>query len=160
MSFRSVFSGVSVWALACTPAAVGSDPAREAAVFEAVLRQQIKEHLDSAERARGAVVCLAIDPGGAPQSPPQVVMARFSGDAAVRRLAQCESRPKGAVELVSLRPAVLVTAGPIDWVADDEAHVSVKYFRNARQSALRKYRVVREQSGWFCLGPILLDGPA
>jgi hypothetical protein len=53
-----------------------------------------------------------------------------------------------------------VTAGPIDWVADDEARVSVTYFRTASRSARRTYRVVREPSGWVSLGPILLDGPA
>jgi len=133
---------------------------RESAVFEAVFRQQLEEHLDAPERARGTVLCLGIDPGGAPQSPPQAVMARLAGDKSVRRAAECDPRPKGAVESTTLRPAIIVTAGPIDWVAGDEAHVSVAYFRSATYSARRKYRVVRERSGWVCLGQIILDGPA
>lgn len=137
----------------------GDERSRESAVFEAVFRQQVEEHLDAAERARGTVLCLGIDPGGAPQSPPPGVMRRLSGDPAVRRTSECDPRPKGAVESRSLRPAILVTAGPIRWIAADEAHVVVRYFRSARQSARRNYRVVQEHSGWVCLGPIILDAP-
>jgi len=133
--------------------------AREAAVFEAAFRQQIEEHLDETARARGTVVCVAIDPGGAPQSPGLDFMKRLADEPAVRRAAGCDPRPSGAVEAMTLRPAIIVTAGPIDWVADDEAWIAVRYFRNARQSALRRYRVVRERQGWVSLGPILLDGP-
>src|SRR5712692_7606343 len=43
------------------------DPKAEA-VLEAVFRQQVKEWLDTSERSRGTVVCLAIDTGEAPQS--------------------------------------------------------------------------------------------
>ena len=134
--------------------------AREEAVFAAVVRQQIKEHLDPSERARGTVLCVAIDPGDAPQSPSREWMARFADEPSVRRAAECDPRPKGAVESMTLRPAIIVTAGPMEWMAADEAWVSVRYFRSARVSALRKYRVVLEHDGWVSLGPILLDGPA
>ena len=136
------------------------DSAKEDAVLEAAFRQQIQEHLDATERARRTVVCLAIDPGGAPQSPSREFMARLAGERAVRRAAECEARPTGAVESMTLRPAVIVTAGPMEWIADDEAWVAVSYFRSASQSAHRRYRVVREREGWVSLGPILLDGPA
>ena len=145
--------------LVSAQATAADELSRESAVFEAVFRQQIAEHLDATERARSTVLCLGIDPGGAPQSPPQAVMLRLSADAALRRIGECDPRPKGAVEARSLRPAILVTAGPIEWVAADEAHVAVRYFQNSRQSALRKYRVVRERSGWVSLGQIVLDGP-
>jgi hypothetical protein len=133
--------------------------ARESAVLEAAFRQQIEEHLDASARAARTVVCLAIDPGGAPQSPSRELMARLAKEPAVRRAAECDPRPKGAVEATTLRPAVIVTAGPIDWVAADEAWVAVSYFRSARRSAHRRYRVVRERDGWVSLGPILIDGP-
>jgi len=61
---------------------------------------------------------------------------------------------------MTLRPAIIVTAGPMEWIAADEAWVRVSYFRSAALSALRRYRVVREREGWVSLGPILLDGPA
>jgi hypothetical protein len=137
-----------------------ADAAKEAAVLEAAFRQQIGEHLDATERARGTVVCIAIDPGGAAQSPSREFMARLAGEPSVRRAAECDARPAGAVEAMTLRPAIIVTAGPIEWMAEDEAWVAVSYFRSARQSALRRYRVVREREGWVSLGPILLDGPA
>jgi hypothetical protein len=136
-----------------------SDLASEAAVFAAVFRQQIQEHLDASARDAGTVICLAVNPGGAPQSPGPELMQRFARDKAVRRAAECDPRPAGAVEAMTLRPAVIVTAGPIEWVAEDEAWVSVSYFRTRLLSAERLYRVVREPAGWVSLGPILRDGP-
>jgi hypothetical protein len=136
------------------------DPAQESAVLVAVFRQQIREHLDATERARGTVVCVAIDPGGAAQSPSREFMARLAGEPAARRAAECDARAEGAVEAMTLRPAIIVTAGPMEWIAADEAWVTVSYFRSARLSAHRRYRVVREHGGWVSLGPILLDGPA
>jgi hypothetical protein len=135
------------------------DREREAAVFVAVFRQQIREHLDATEKARRTVLCLAIDPGGAPQSPSREFMARLANEPSVRKAAECDARPDGAVEATTRRPAIIVTAGPIEWVAEDEAWVAVSYFRSAAQSARRRYRVVREREGWVSLGPILLDGP-
>lgn len=136
-----------------------TDPRAEA-VLEAVFRQQVKEWLDTAERARGTVVCLAVDPGGAPQSVDREYMGRFGREPAVRRAAECEARALGAVERDTLKPAIIVTAGPIEWVAEDEAWVTVAYFRTKMQSSLRTYRVVREREGWISLGQIIKDSPA
>ena len=86
-------------------------------------------------------------------------MARLAGGPSVRRAAECDPRPQGAVEATTRRPAIIVTAGPIEWVGEDEAWVVVSYFRSATQSARRRYRVVHERDGWVSLGPILLDGP-
>jgi hypothetical protein len=139
--------------------ASGSDVATESAVFLAVFQQQVQEHLDATERARGTVICFAFDPGGAPQSPSRELMARLAGEPQARRAAECDPRPKGAVENITLRPAIVVTAGPIEWIAADEAWVTVRYFRSVHRSWLRRYRVVKEQQQWVSLGPILLDGP-
>jgi hypothetical protein len=136
-----------------------TDPRAEA-VIEAVFRQQVKEWLDTAERARGTVVCLAVDPGGAPQSVDREYMGRFGREPAVRRAAECEARAMGAVERDTRKPAIIVTAGPIEWVAEDEAWVTVAYFRTKMQSSLRTYRVVREREGWISLGQIIKDSPA
>jgi hypothetical protein len=144
--------------LAVSPLAA-VEPSPDDPVFAAALRQQVEEHLDASARKEGLVVCLGIDPGGAPQSPSREFMARLSKEPAVRRLAACDPRPEGAVEAMTLRPAVIVTAGPIEWVAADEAWVTVTYFRSRHRSATRRYRVVRERTGWVSLGPILLDGP-
>ncbi len=150
---------VTVIALLCGAFLHADDRAAELAVLEATLRQQILEHLDDTDRARQTVVCLGVNPGQAPQSPSKEFMARFRREPAVRRLTECEARPSGAVEGTTLRPAVMVTAGPIEWRAEDEAWVTVAYFRSNSQSALRRYRVVRERSVWVCIGQIVMDAP-
>ncbi len=144
-------------------AAVGSgaeDREQETAVLVAVFRQQVREHIDATEKGRRTVLCLAIDPGGAAQSPSREFMARLASEPSVRRAAECDPRPEGAVEATTRRPAIIVTAGPIEWVDHDEAWVAVSCFRSASSSWHRRYRVVREREGWVSLGPILLDGPA
>jgi hypothetical protein len=139
---------------------IGADDlARETAVFTAAVRQQLHEHLDDDARARGTVVCVGINPGGAPQSPSWEFMAGLGSDKALRRLSECDPKPKGAIEAATSRPAVIVTVGPIDWRAEDEAWVTVTYFRTKSRSGIRRYRVVHGRSGWLSLGPVLLDGP-
>ena len=150
----------AVLVLLAAPAGSSYTLARESAVFEAALRQQLAEHLDTTARARNTVVCLGINPGEAPQGPSREFMARFDREPAVRRLTECDPLPAGAVEGTTRRPAVIVTAGPIDWRAEDEAWVTVVYFRTSIHSATRRYRVVQETEGWISLGPILWDGPA
>jgi hypothetical protein len=155
-------AGGALVAVGCLLAAgtIGAgDLARETAVFTAAARQQLQEQLDDEARARGTVLCVGINPGEAPQSPSREFMAGLGGDKALRRLSECDPRPRGAVESATSRPAVIVTVGPIEWRADDEAWVTVSYFRSRSRSAIRRYRVVREPSGWVSLGPILLDGP-
>jgi hypothetical protein len=160
MRSRSLAAALAVLAGLPGAGSGADDREREAAVFVAVFRQQIREHIDATEEARRTVLCLAIDPGGAAQSPSREFMARLAGEPSVRRAAECDPRPEGAVEATTRRPAIIVTAGPIEWVAEDEAWVVVSYYRSATQSARRRYRVVRERDGWVSLGPILLDGPA
>jgi hypothetical protein len=155
-------AAVAVVAGMCLLAASSSgadDLARETAVFTAAVRQQIEEHLDASTRARGTVLCVGINPGDAPQSPSREFMAGLGRSNGLRRLSECEPRPRGAVESTTLRPAVIVTVGPIDWRADDEAWLTVNYFRTRTLSATRRYRVVHEDSGWVSLGQIILDGP-
>jgi hypothetical protein len=140
---------------------VSGKPADQADdVLEAVFRQQIELWLDDHERERGTVLCLAIDTGDAPQSVEKDYLARFRFEPALRRAAECEARRRGAVERATGAPAIVVTAGPIEWVGSDEAWVAVSHFRNALESGRRTYRVVREPSRWISLGPILKLSPA
>jgi hypothetical protein len=131
----------------------------EEAIFAAVLREVVDEMLDESLLVAGGVACLGIDPGHAPQSVPKEFLEAF-GERPVRRGAECEKRPDGAVELATDRPAILITAGPIDRVEEDEAWVTVRYYRTALLSAQRVYRVVEERSGWVCLGQIIQMAPA
>jgi hypothetical protein len=132
----------------------------EDAVLAAVLSQVADDVIDHSFRAEGGVVCLSIDPGEAPQSVPPELLAQLDPRPFLRRGAECERRRDGAVEIATDRPAILVTAGPIDWVKDDEAWVTVRYFRTPLLSAQRLYRAVREASGWVSLGPIIQQAPA
>ena len=144
------------------PVVVPAQPFRERAdaVFEAALRGVAKEFVTEEVGAIGAVACLQIDPGGAPQSISKEFMARFKSLSFMRRGAECEARPKGAVERASQAPAFIITAGPIEWASGDEAHVRVTYFRSDAQSGTRLYRVIREASGWVSLGQIIKMSPA
>jgi len=130
------------------------------AVLAAVFMQQLGYWLDSSARAGQTVVCLSIDPGGAAQSVSKEYLLRFRHEPAARRGAECETRPGGAVERATLHPAVVVTAGPIEWVAEDEAWVKVAHYRSRVESGSRVYRVVRDAARWVCLGPIMKQSPA
>jgi hypothetical protein len=160
MRSRLLAACIVVWTGLATPGTGAEDREQETAVLVAVFRQQVQEHIDATEKARRTVLCLAIDPGGAAQSPSREFMARLAGEPTLRRAAECDPRPEGAVEATTRRPAIVVTAGPIEWVDHDEAWVMVSCFRSASSSWHRRYRVVREREGWVSLGPILLDGPA
>lgn len=148
--------------VALAQAAPGSTTAAdlEALLFAAVFRQQKTELLDAEARAQGVVLCLAIDPGAAPQSVTAETLSALGLGPAVRRGAECEVRRSRAVEIATKRPAIVVTAGPIEWVKADEAWVTVTQTWSASKSLRRPYRVVREpDGGWTSLGPILRGAP-
>jgi len=156
---------LAAFALAVLAASAASaragEPADENDVFEAVFRQQVAELLDPEARARGILLCLEVDPGGAaPQSVDREFLARFRGDASVRRGAECEATAGGVREIASRRPAIVVTAGPIDPVAADEVWVTVVQRYRRAYSYKRVYRVVRERSRWISLGEIFRGLPA
>jgi hypothetical protein len=130
------------------------------AVLEATLRGAVKQLVTADARALGTVACLQVDPGGAPQSVSKEFLLRFKELPFARRGAECEARARGAVERSSAAPALIITAGPIQWVAPDEAHVRVTYFGSATDSATRVYRVVKDTSGWILLGQIIMMSPA
>ncbi len=136
------------------------DRALEDDVFEAVFHQQITELLDPATRARGVVLCLAVDPGGAPQSVGKDLVERLKDETAVRRAAECEVASGRAREIATGRPAILVTAGPIEPVAADEVWVTVIQRWSRVHSCKREYRVVRDPARWISLGPIFRGSPA
>jgi hypothetical protein len=136
------------------------DRSAEDDVFEAVFRQQVVELLEPAARASGVLLCLEVDPGGAPQSAGKELLARFKDEASVRRAAECEVGPSRAREIATGRTAVVVTAGPIDPVAPDEVWVTVVQRWSRGHSCKREYRVVRESARWISLGPIFRGTPA
>ena len=133
----------------------------EGRLFGAVFLQQKAELLDAEARAQKVVLCLAIAPGGAPQSVSKERLLELALGPSVRRGAECEVRQNRAVEIATRRPAIVVTVGPIEWVKADEAWVTVTQTWSASKSLRRPYRVVREPDGaWTSLGPILKGAPA
>jgi hypothetical protein len=142
--------------LALVQGAAADARSLEAQLFEAVFRQQKAELLDAEARASRTVLCLAVDPGGAPQSLSKEALRALRLGTEVRRGAECEVRRTRALELATGRRAVVVTAGPIEWVKPDEAWVTVTQTWSASRSSRRPYRVVLEPDGqWTSLGPIL-----
>lgn len=72
--------GLIVFVAAATlPAARADDRSVENDILEAVFRQQVTELLDNGARARGVVLCLAVDPGDAPQSVGKDLLKTKSG---------------------------------------------------------------------------------
>jgi hypothetical protein len=128
----------------------------ESKLFAAAFHQQKAELLDAEARAQGIVLCLAIDPGDAPQSVTAATLKQLGLGPAMRRGAECEVREGRTVEIATKRAAILVTVGPIEWVKADEAWVTVTQTWSTSRSLRRPYRVVREPDGeWTSLGPIL-----
>ncbi len=128
-------------------------------VIEAAFRQQVSFWLTEDARGARTVVCLAVEQAGVAHSVAREYLRRFH-EPALRRAAECEGRPRGAVERSTGRPAVLLTVGPIVWRSPDEAWITVRHFRSQLSSAAQQYRVVREEARWICLGQILKMSPA
>ncbi len=160
MTWRVAFPLLLLLVLAGPGGSARSADLEEDAVLAAVLSQVADQMMDESLRAEGGVACLSIDPGGAPQSVSLEFLEGLDRRQFLRRGAECEERPDGAVELATERPAVLITAGPIEWVAEDDAWVTVRYFRTNLLSAQRLYRAVREKSGWVSLGQVIQMSPA
>jgi hypothetical protein len=112
----------------------------EARLFAAVFHQQKTELLDAEARAQGVVLCLAIDPGGAPQSVSAESLKALGLGPAVRRGAECEVQRSRAVEIATKRTAIVVTVGPVEWVKPDEAWVTVTQTWSASRSLRNPYR--------------------
>jgi len=160
MKRASLFLFVLVAAGNAGPPLGAADRSDERDILEAVFRQQVAELLDDETRARGVVLCLAHDPGDAPQSVDKELLVRFKGEASVRRAAECEVRAGRVAEIATGRPGVLVTAGPIETVAADEAWVTVVQRWSRGHSYKKAYRVVREPARWISLGPIFKGSPS
>ncbi len=152
---------LAILAAAVLPSAGAADRSQEDDIFEAVFRQQVSELLDAEALARGVVLCLAVDPGDAPQSLGRDLRDRLkAASPSIRGAAECEVGAGRAREIATGRSAILVTAGPIDPVKADEVWVTVTQRWSRVRSYRREYRVVREPARWISLGPIFKGSPA
>ena len=138
----------------------GGAPTRPVAlVREAVLKQQVAYWLDDHARESGVVICLAVADGEHTRGLDGSFLGESRDRLAVRPAEQCEARPSGAIERATSGPAIILTVGTVTWVGDSEAVVEVQHFRSAAVSGQRKYRVVREEAGWVCLGQVVDMAP-
>jgi len=161
MMARGTLRFLVVLGAVALPAVRAADRAQEDDIFEAVFRQQVTELLDAEALGRGVVLCLAVDPGDAPQSLGRDLRDRLRVvSPSIRGAAECEVFAGRAREIASGRPAILVTAGPIDSVKADEVWVTVDQRWSRARSYRREYRVVREPARWISLGPIFKGSPA
>jgi hypothetical protein len=130
-----------------------AEPRETEPVVEAAFRQQSSYWLSGDARDAGTVVCFAVDQ--------RSLRLRRSlahpADAAARDGdgSECEARPGGAIERSTGHPAVLVTALEVEWIAPDEAWVTIRHYRSEHSSGSQAYRVVRDGERWVSLGPIV-----
>jgi hypothetical protein len=141
---------------------LGAPAPVEDAVLEAVVRARLAEFriAAGADSRKPAVFCLAINPGDAPQTPGRDFMALFKHQPDVRTAGQCETRDGRVVEIGTAVPALLLTLGPLEWIAADEAWVTTTVLRDRPYPPPVTYRVVREQDRWTALGPVVKIAPA
>ncbi len=130
------------------------------AVREAALREQVAYWLGDHARESGVVICLAVQDGKGWRGLDGSFLDTSRDRLAVRPAEQCEAEPAGAVERATSKAALILRAGTVTWVSEAEAVVEVEYFRSAGASGRRRYRVVREEDGWVCLGQVIDMAPA
>lgn len=130
-------------------------------VMVAALEAEIRLVLKDFTPPHTPVVCVEIDPGEAPQSPSKEFVARLKHLAPhVVRSGECEVEPNGVVDRDTRRPAVLVAAGPVEWLQADETEIAVTLARSSTDSVRHRYRVAREGGRWTCLGQVIKMSPA
>lgn len=153
---------VALVALAASPSGASVTGAGQTMddIAEAVVRQQLETWAGKGPSSHRVVVCLAAEQAGRTVSVTPQFLQRFKADPYVRSAAECEVTPTGSVERATRRPAVILTLGPMEWVAGDEVRVKLRHYRTRLVSGTRTYRVVRERSRWICLGPVILLSPA
>ncbi len=157
---RHVAIGVGLVMVAALGEATPAGKDAEAdALRLAVFRQQVAFWLDESARGSKTVICLAIEEGGVRRAVSDEYLKRLPGEPAVRTAEACEERPSGAVERGTGRPAILIAVGAIAWQSADEAWVTTRHYRSAIISGVRTQRVVREKTGWVCLGQIVKGAP-
>jgi hypothetical protein len=145
---------LTVFACAGAPVAAQNRHRAEADVLEATLRYEIVQFLEYEDR--DALVCLGLDRDvGELADPDREFLRRLADRPEVRRKSECAAGPKGVLESRSGKAAVILGAGPVEWMGDDEAHVKGYFFRSEFGTARPVYRVVRESDRWVVLGPFL-----
>ena len=139
--------------LACGRSPAPSPDDSAPLVHAAVIRYQAKQFLAD-ERVP---LCVAIQGAGGTDARVRDALRPTVPD--VRSAEACVI-VDGDVYLAGSRvPAVLLTSGPIRWIAEDEAEVRGGFTRTRSSSQRPVYRVVRDGGRWVCLGPVVTGVP-
>ena len=141
-------------ALAASPSALRESSAHQD-VLVAAFRHQIAEIFatKAARFAEDPVICVGITDGATPRDPQGQLMKRLAVDPSVQPASDCIVDGDLAKEKSSGREAVILRAGFVKWLSDDEAHVEMSYYRSKLSSTTLTIRVVKEPHGWIGLGP-------
>ena len=115
-------------------------------ILEAVLRYELHQFGDSPAADRR--VCLAVQEAAASGDPSSALLVSLSRVAPVRAVSECHHDD-----------AVVLTAGPLDWLSDGELRVHGRYSAGRSISTPLLYRVVWQAGRWDCVGPILSYDP-
>jgi hypothetical protein len=122
-------------------------------IFEAVVRYQVSQFLEGT--GEKLLVCLSLADAKGRHDPSDEFMVRFEKTPMFRKGSACIAVSGGIREAKTEAPAVLVTLGPIEWFGSDETRVKTTYYRSQLRVARPVYRVVKEQSRWVTLGPVI-----
>ena len=113
-------------------------------IIEEVLRYGIQQFAPKEAGAESAL-CVAVREGALPRDPSPSIM---------RRLGNLQAQPQS-----ECKASRTLSAGPIEWLRDDEVRVKGGYLRASEGETRLAYRVVREHGRWVCVGPIISWDP-
>ena len=128
------------------PKSIAARGAETPAIIEASLRCALQQHQKEASDL-GATLCVGVRDAQGLHDPTEETLKRLGPDH-VRALSDCHADT-----------AIALVAGPVEWLEDNEVRVSATYARASRLDRRLAYRVVREETRWYCAGPVLSWDP-
>jgi hypothetical protein len=129
----------------CTGADAQPIPPDRASQVPLIIEEVLRFELQQFTLKESGAVCVAVREGERTTDPSPAIMRRLSN-----KWAQPQSDCKAKNTL---------TAGPIEWLKDDDVRVKGGYLRANEGETRLAYRVVRENGNWVCVGPIVSWDP-
>jgi hypothetical protein len=120
---------------------------QSSAILGEVLRFEIR-NLPTGGQQTQVPICVAVQKGGVAVDPDETVKQHLPRDTRVRPQSTCPTDT-----------ALVLVAGPIDWVTDTEVRVRTSRRLPQRAAAPSVYRVVWHSGQWACVGPIVINDP-
>lgn len=120
---------------------------QSSAILAEVLRYEIQNPPRDRQQTQ-APICVAVEKGDVAVDPDETVMRRLPRDTRARPQSTCPTDH-----------ALVLVAGPIDWVTDTEVRIRTSRRLSQRVTAASVYRVVWHAGQWACVGPIVINDP-